>query len=763
MRRFERIISLVLVFALLCSMTAFAASFEDVKESDWYAEAVGFVTASEIFSGVSETEFAPNMQITRAMLVTVLHRMDGEKKSDSEVPFDDVPSQSWYYEAVKWAASQKIVNGVSEKKFSPETNITREQFATILLRFAAYKGYDISAEKTDISSFKDNGSVSSFAKNAVAYAVGSGIIAGKTPTTLNPKDTATRAEAAVILQRFIKNNKGEFSLYNTPIKLEDPFAPEPQKVTGRELQCRKYEDEEKFNLAVEKFKVLETAENATVEEAVELYGYMYDEMLKIRTLTSIARYFRDKDTRNAQYAEICDHNDAVLIRMGTAFAEATESFAKADRFGEEFDKRIGKDIAQGLRSSEDIDYDKMEELMARSNELLNEYQSILDGDVAVEYKGKEWRRYGENQVVSSYEDYVAINTLLVEKLYEMLMPTYLELNKARDAEAEFWGFDSQSDYYNLVYFSRDYDTSDAKKILENVRKHIVPIVNEFKEKCESEEVESDEIVGKARKLIESVSPEMLEIFDDMVKRELVFIATDFEKSRQVGYTTNLAQYVSPIIYIFDSGDYFSVDELVHEFGHYCDYYLNDSQSLFAPTASLDVAEIPSTALELITYGLYEDIYEDPREEKILLLERALETIAYTGCQMDAQLRVDEYDGELTGDIIKQIYKETAAEYGMSFAYPTGVEWINVAQIYQYPFYNMSYVTAGVASLEIWAVGREKGQEAAEQLYLEVLSDGSFENGYMQLMQKHGLRGAVSEQTIKDISGTVAEELAKLYE
>ena len=762
MRRFKRVVSLVLVFAILCSMSAFAAGFKDVKDGDWYSGVVGFVIANGIFSGVSETLFAPDMQITRAMLVTVLHRMDGEKKSDSAMPFDDVPAGSWYYEAVRWAASENIVNGVSEKKFSPEMNITREQFATILIRFASYKGYDVTAEKTDISSFMDNGSVSSYAKNAVAYAVGSGLIAGKTPTTINPKDTATRAEAALILQRFITNNKSEFSLYDTPKKFTDPFAPELQKVTARELQCRKYEDEEKFNAAVEKFNDLKTAENATVKEATELYEFMYNEMLKLRTLTTIASYFRDKDTRNTQYSDIYNHNDAILVRMGSAFTEAIEDFVKVDRFGKEFDKIIGEDIAWMLRTTDATDYDKMEELMAKSKRLLNEYQDVLDGDVTIEYKGKKWSRYGENQVVSNYEDYIAISNLLADKLYETLVPIYVELNEARNAEAEFWGFDSQADYYNLAYFARDYDKDDAKKILESIREHIVPIFEKFEDEYESEKVKNDEIVSKARKIIASISPEMLEIYDDMIKRELVFIASDFSKSRQVGYTTSLIQYASPIIYISGIGTCYSVSALIHEFGHYCDSYLNEEHSLFAPNFSLDAAEISSTALELIAYGLYDSIYEDPKEEKILLLENSLGNLVYTACLMDAQLRVDEYEGKLTGDVLKQIYKETAEEYGMSYAFPQGIEWIKIMQVYQMPFYNMSYVTAGIAALEMWAIGRTEGQEAAEQLYLEVLSDGSFEYGYMQLMQKHGLRGAVSEQTIKEIAKTATEELEKLY-
>ena len=182
--------------------------FTDVNDSDWFGENVKYVFENGLMSGVSENKFAPNDNLTRAMLVTILYRAAGEPEVNKSVPFADVKADSYYANAVIWAQQNGIVSGVSENEFAPDTNITREQIATIMFRYAKEKGYDVSVgENTNILSYTDAEDISEYAVDAMQYAVGSGLIKGKSETTLNPKDTATRAEIAAILQRFIEANK----------------------------------------------------------------------------------------------------------------------------------------------------------------------------------------------------------------------------------------------------------------------------------------------------------------------------------------------------------------------------------------------------------------------------------------------------------------------------------------------------------------------------------------------------------------------------
>ncbi|MBP3447896.1 MAG: leucine-rich repeat protein [Clostridia bacterium] len=181
-------------------------AFADVKENDWFYENVQYVVENKLMNGVAEDKFAPNETLTRAMLVTVLYRNEGEPAVNKSIPFADVDMSAWYANAVVWAKQNGIVNGVTENEFAPDENITREQIAAIMFRYAQYKGMDAVTLEENLH-FADADEISEYAVSAMNWAVGTGLMKGKSTTTINPKDNATRAEIAAILQRFIENNK----------------------------------------------------------------------------------------------------------------------------------------------------------------------------------------------------------------------------------------------------------------------------------------------------------------------------------------------------------------------------------------------------------------------------------------------------------------------------------------------------------------------------------------------------------------------------
>ena len=180
--------------------------FTDVKETDWFYTNIKYIVDNNLMKGISETVFAPNNTLTRSMLVTILYRNEGEPYVNKSIPFADIDMGSWYANAVVWAKQNYIVNGVNDTEFAPNSNITREQIATIMFRYAQYKGMD-AVTTEEILRFTDVDAISEYAVSAMNWAVGIGIINGKTDTCLNPKDNATRAEIATILHRFIENNK----------------------------------------------------------------------------------------------------------------------------------------------------------------------------------------------------------------------------------------------------------------------------------------------------------------------------------------------------------------------------------------------------------------------------------------------------------------------------------------------------------------------------------------------------------------------------
>ena len=177
--------------------------FTDVALGTWYYEAVEFVYDYGYMDGVSATRFDPDGALSRGMLAKVLYNVEEEQR-DFPTEFSDVPNSAWYADAVNWAAANNIVKGYGKDKFGPEDLVTREQMAAILYRYAELKGYDMSA-RADLSGYKDADKISSWAKDAMSWAVGNYLISGKGGKTLDPTGTATRAEVAQIVMWFCGN------------------------------------------------------------------------------------------------------------------------------------------------------------------------------------------------------------------------------------------------------------------------------------------------------------------------------------------------------------------------------------------------------------------------------------------------------------------------------------------------------------------------------------------------------------------------------
>ena len=175
--------------------------FSDVRIADWFYNDVKYVYEKGMMAGTAADVFAPNTTTTRAMIVTILYRLEGSPAVTGTSAFVDVPAGQWYTDAVNWAAANQIVKGTSATTFAPNDSITREQMAAILYRYAQYKGYDVT-KKADLSGYSDNGQVSAYAKDALAWANAAKLINGVTNTTLAPQGNATRAQVSAILHRF---------------------------------------------------------------------------------------------------------------------------------------------------------------------------------------------------------------------------------------------------------------------------------------------------------------------------------------------------------------------------------------------------------------------------------------------------------------------------------------------------------------------------------------------------------------------------------
>ena len=177
--------------------------FTDVSETAWYYDDVRYAYENGLMTGTAETAFSPSEETDRAMIVTILWRLEGSPES-AGAGFDDVTAGAYYADAVAWASENSIVEGYEDGNFRPSNVITREELATIIYRYAAFKGYDMTAS-ADLSSFTDADQISSYALSALRWANAEGLVNGVGGNLIDPKGSAQRSQVAAIFSRFCQN------------------------------------------------------------------------------------------------------------------------------------------------------------------------------------------------------------------------------------------------------------------------------------------------------------------------------------------------------------------------------------------------------------------------------------------------------------------------------------------------------------------------------------------------------------------------------
>lgn len=230
MERLKRIACLMLALLMfVCCLSAVAEGFSDVGSSHWAKYDIDWAADRGLMQGIGGGKFGPEVAVSRAMLVTVLWRMEGEPTGNPRAPFVDVSNIDWYTYAVDWAYQNRIVSGTAPTKFSPGGNLSREQAAAILYRYSEYVGRDTS-DRASLATFPDASKVSSWAKEALSWANAEGLITGavvNNRTVLNPQGNTTRAQLASIMRRYILGG---------PIPVE-PFVENPLLAENKPVNC----------------------------------------------------------------------------------------------------------------------------------------------------------------------------------------------------------------------------------------------------------------------------------------------------------------------------------------------------------------------------------------------------------------------------------------------------------------------------------------------------------------------------------------------
>lgn len=244
----------IMISALPISAFAATASFTDVSWNAWYYEAVQYVCEHGIMAGAGQGKFLPNANMTRAQMCQLLYNMEGSPRTAGR-SFKDVPASAWYYDAVSWASAQGIVAGTGNNRFSPDSALSREQCVTILYHYAQSKGYN-TGNQASLQNYTDRAKVSSWALNAVKWAVGESLIQGVTKTTIAPGVTTTRSQAAALMMHFCQQHSATGW---------EPEKPQTSSLCLSDLIGKKYADADAMlrNSGVDRFDPPETYDRTT--------------------------------------------------------------------------------------------------------------------------------------------------------------------------------------------------------------------------------------------------------------------------------------------------------------------------------------------------------------------------------------------------------------------------------------------------------------------------------------------------------------------
>lgn len=340
---------------LLGSVTTSALAVDvnqlvDVEKSDWFYPYVEYVAGKDYMKGISSTQFAPMMEMNRAMFVTVLYRLDNPKGVSSQSNFVDVPSDTWYTQAVNWAAANKIVNGIGGDKFAPDDSITREQICTIVARYVEYRAKkDGKTYKTTEKekTFPDADQIGEYAKEAVKKCQMWGLIEGNEKGYMNPLNTATRAEVATIVQRLDKmlaggQSSGGSSSGGNPTPTSAAYTVKATLDVPDSLDTRKLDLVSNYNVTV--------YSNGTINGDKDLGGVITDltagenETALRNALTEALSRVKGKSTTqtiNGQVVTLSiDDNGVITASMSVKVTDITGSKTRASE--EELEALIEK-------------------------------------------------------------------------------------------------------------------------------------------------------------------------------------------------------------------------------------------------------------------------------------------------------------------------------------------------------------------------------------------------------------------------------------
>ena len=510
-------------------------------------------------------------------------------------------------------------------------------------------------------------------------------------------------------------------------------------------------------------------------EAVDLlYDRLYDEFLYIDSLSVLAMLRYDADFYDEYWTEEYAYINTVWAETRDALYSACADVLDSP-CAESFTEHVGEDTAQVFLLYEPLTQEELDNT-DRELELIDEYNALYDSidSLTYSFRGKEWTFddlygfRGDSLYWSDYDAYAAINDGLNRVLCETFSPLYIELVGIWTQTARSAGYDSYTDYaYDSVY-CRDYTPEDAQRLCDAVK----PIARAYYSDLYYSGISYDydlprpvfdgeELIAILGEYLPRVDARLTEPWTAMTEHGLYDIAPYGSGRHNGSYTTTMLFYRSPFLFVTTEDNCYDLTTVTHEFGHFSDFWFSPQTNVFLQVDDLDLSEIHSNALQALFTCFYGEIYDDGADiAEYTNLSYLLENII-EGCLYDEfQRRVLDDPEELTPEKLNDIHVQLCREYGLDSDAAWDGNWVYISHNFSSPLYYISYAASAIAALEIWDMA-QADFDAAADVYMNVLSHGSYNEGYFEVLRECGLPLFTEEDAVSEVCRPVLQRLTDL--
>ena len=509
------------------------------------------------------------------------------------------------------------------------------------------------------------------------------------------------------------------------------------------------------------------AEDGDADKVISLYDELYDEYIRVYTYDCIATVHNSQDVNDDYWADELVYCDTLVTELSDAFCTACHQILDGP-CADDFAAHVGENAAQEFRDYEPMTARELE-LTKRETELTNEYTALMDKqyDTVYTYDGEDWtldRLDTEDSAALSDDEYYEIAYGIYGVLAQDAAAIYQELVSIRTEQARINDYDDYNHYAYEMIYGRDYTPEQAQDLFDEV-KQISQDVYTSDVQYMTDEIAptydtQEDMLAALHEYTSRVDPIYDESWRFMTENGLCDIAAGSGRASGA-YTIDLPAYDSEFIYSDEVGSYTALSTLFHEFGHFTAGRLVPAENYLTSWSILDLAEIHSTGMELLVLPFYDEIYDEGADiARYGTMYSALTTVTDQALFAEFEARVyADPDSYATAEALNKLYNDVSVEYGYSDV-GSDPTWITVPHFFESPDYIVSYVTAALASIQIWAASQEDWQTGVD-IYMDIVRQGQYDLNYFDVVEGAGLKSFDTAGVATEVCGRMLDAMAAL--